>query len=103
MRVALLLPIALCCAAFALPANAVMKVNPPEVGVGRPIITIAHRCPLCMGWVPAGISVEGEMEGRSLQHLGAAADGLVQIRIRPRHAGQHPGADRRSLFRGLLL
>jgi hypothetical protein len=60
MRVALLLPIALCCAAFALPANAVMKVNPPEVGVGRPIISIAHRCPAGMGWVPAGYQWKGK-------------------------------------------
>jgi hypothetical protein len=60
MRGALLLPIALCCVGFALPANAVMKVAPPEVGAARPIITIAHRCPPGMGWVPAGYQRKGK-------------------------------------------
>jgi hypothetical protein len=60
MRGALLLPIALCCVAFALPANAVMKVDPPEVGARRAIISIAHHCPAGMRWVPAGYQRKGK-------------------------------------------
>jgi len=59
MRCALLLPIAICGVAFALPANAVMKLDPGEVGVGRPIIMIAHHCPPGMGWAPAGYQRKG--------------------------------------------
>jgi hypothetical protein len=60
MRGALLLPIALCCVAFALPANAMMKVVPPEVGAERAIVPIArHYCPPGTGWVSAGYQRKG--------------------------------------------
>jgi len=59
MRRALLLPIALCCAAFALPANALVAVDRPEAKPEKPIITIAARCPAGMKWVPAGYQRKG--------------------------------------------
>ena len=60
MRGALLLPIALCGVAFALPANAMMKLGQPEVGAGRAIITVAHHCPPGTGWVAAGYQRKGK-------------------------------------------
>jgi hypothetical protein len=50
----------LCCFAFALPANAVMKVELPEVGAGRAIISIAQYCPPGTRWVPAGYQRKGK-------------------------------------------
>ena len=60
MRGALLLPIALCCTAFMLPANAVMTGNKPEVGAGQAIIGIAQRCPPGSWWIPEGYQREGK-------------------------------------------
>jgi len=59
MRRILLLPIAVCCAAFALPANALVVVDRPEAKPEKPIITIAARCPAGMKWVPAGYQRKG--------------------------------------------
>jgi hypothetical protein len=59
MRRALLLPIAMYCTAFALPANALVVVDRPEAKTEKPIITIAARCPAGMKWVPAGYQRKG--------------------------------------------
>ena len=60
MRVALLLPIALCCAAFALPAKAGVMVDRLGPVAGQEIITVANRCPPGTGWVPAGYQWKGK-------------------------------------------
>jgi hypothetical protein len=67
MRSTLLLPIAMCCAAFALPANALVAVDLPAAKLEKPIVTVAAHhhckvgdtcdsaahCPPGTRWVPA--------------------------------------------------
>jgi hypothetical protein len=60
MRGALVLPIALCCTAFMLPANAVMTGNKPEIGAPQAIIRIAQRCPPGSWWIPEGYQRKGK-------------------------------------------
>jgi hypothetical protein len=60
MRGALLLPIALCCTAFILPANAVMTGNKPEIGAPQAIIGITQRCPPGSWWIPEGYQRKGK-------------------------------------------
>jgi hypothetical protein len=55
MRIALLLSIALCCAAFAVPANA--AADKPGVGTGQ---SVAPRCPPGSWWVPEGYQRKGK-------------------------------------------
>ena len=43
-RMLLLLPIAMCCAAFALPANALVAVDRPAAKLEKPLVTIATHC-----------------------------------------------------------
>jgi hypothetical protein len=56
MRIALLLSIALCCAAFAVPANAANS-DRPGVGAGQ---SAAPRCPPGSWWVPEGYQRKGK-------------------------------------------
>ena len=60
MQRSLLLPITMCCAAFALPANALMVVDRPEVKAEKPILNIASRCPPGTRLVPAGYQRKGK-------------------------------------------
>ena len=60
MRVASILSIGLCCAAFALPAKAGMMVDRLGPVAGQKIITVADRCPPGTGWVPAGYQRKGK-------------------------------------------
>ena len=60
MRGALLLPIALCCTAFMLPANAVMTGDKPEIAAPQAIIGIAQRCPPGSWWIPEGYQRKGK-------------------------------------------
>ena len=57
MRVALLLSIAVCCAAFAVTANAAATADKPGVGAGQ---SIAPRCPPGSWWVPEGYQRKGK-------------------------------------------
>jgi hypothetical protein len=60
MRGALLLSIALCCTAFALPANAVVTAPAPAVGAGHAIVGVAQRCPPGSWWIPEGYQRKGK-------------------------------------------
>ena len=63
MRGALLLSTALCCAVFALPADAVV-VTPGkhQLGAGQAIIKIAQpqKCPPGSWWIPEGYQRKGK-------------------------------------------
>jgi len=43
-RTLLLLPIAMCCAAFALPANALVAFDRPAAKLEKPLVTVATHC-----------------------------------------------------------
>jgi hypothetical protein len=60
MRVVSVLSIGVCCAAFALPANAGVVVGTHGPAAGKAIITIADRCPPGLQWVPAGYAAKGK-------------------------------------------
>ena len=60
MRFSLLLPIALCCAAFAPPANALVVVDRAEARVEKPILKIAARYPPGTRLVPAVYQRKGK-------------------------------------------
>ena len=56
MRIRLLLSLALCCAAFAVPANAATADRPGTV-TGQ---SVAPRCPPGSWWVPEGYQRKGK-------------------------------------------
>ena len=62
MRIALLLSIALCCAAFTLPANAANAAN--AANGDRPgflaVQAAAQRCPPGSWWIPEGYQWKGK-------------------------------------------
>ena len=59
MRLALLLSLALCCTAFAVPANVVL-VSGKKASAGDPVIGIAQRCPPGSWWIPEGYQRKGK-------------------------------------------
>jgi len=62
MRVASILSIGLCCAAFALPASAGALTPPPGPGELQAIVRIADVCPPGSQWVDAGYGRKGEWQ-----------------------------------------
>jgi hypothetical protein len=57
MRIALLLSIALCCGAFALPANAAVMPNGPGFLAAQ---AVTQRCPPGSWWIPEGYQWKGK-------------------------------------------
>ena len=60
MRSALLLSVALGCAAFALPAKAAVKAGSQEAVTGQVIAQKVQRCPPGSWWIPEGYQRKGK-------------------------------------------
>ena len=100
MRRTLLLPFAMCCAAFALPANAFPMIDPPEAGARKPLVAVAvTHCPPGQRLVAAGYARKGKWRHCSAWGArgGGPSDNMAG-QLNAQEAAQHgamrpPGSD----------